>query len=196
MISYKFCPHFLLRVLVLEVVGLVVFGGVLLQARSISLQANAPKKSAEPATPQQDSDPLKRPRTQKQEQAAKRERLSKLDRDLLDVVAPIISDEELRAFKKLGTNAERTQFMEDFWDPRNAHPESEGNEFKEEYFRRLVYANERFSAGMPGSRTDRGRIYIIHGKPDSIESYPAGGPYQRTAQEGGGRTQVFPFEIW
>ncbi len=196
MISYKFCPHLFLRVLVLEVVGLVVFGGILVQARSINLQATAPKKSEEPVTPQQDQDPLKRPRTQKQEQAAQREKLSKPDRDFLNAVAPIISDEELQAFKKLGTNAERYQFMEDFWFHRNPHPESDINEFKEEYFRRVAYANERFSAGMPGSRTDRGRIYIIHGKPDSIDSHPAGGPYQRTAVEGGGSTQVFPFEIW
>ncbi len=196
MVSYKFCPYSFFRALVFGVAGLLVFGGILVQATNVNLQANAPKKSEEPITPQQNSDPLKRPRTQKQEQAAQREKLSKPDRDFLSTVGPIISDEELQAFKKLGTNAERAVFMETFWDKRNSRPESEVNEFKEEYFRRLAYANEHYSAGMPGSRTDRGRIYIIHGKPDSTESYPAGGPYQRTAQEGGGRTEVFPFEVW
>jgi len=61
---------------------------------------------------------------------------------------------------------------------------------------RIAYANERFASGIPGWKTDRGRIYIIWGKPDEIESHPSGGTYNRPIEEGGGTTSTFPFEIW
>jgi len=115
---------------------------------------------------------------------------------LNEVVPDIITGEERGAFKKLANNIERDNFIENFWQIRNPNPESPVNEFKEEHYRRLAYANEHFSAGIPGSRTDRGRIYIIHGAPDSIESQPMGGPYQRPADQGGGQTETYPFEIW
>ena len=60
----------------------------------------------------------------------------------------------------------------------------------------MQYANEHFSAGIPGWRTDRGRIYIVWGPPDEIESHPAGGQYQRQPGEGGGSTSTYPFERW
>ncbi|HSM84850.1 MAG TPA: GWxTD domain-containing protein, partial [Candidatus Limnocylindrales bacterium] len=104
--------------------------------------------------------------------------------------------EELSAFKKLTTNAERDQFIEQFWLRRDPTPDTAENEYKEEHYRRIAYANEHFAAGMPGWKTDRGRIYIMYGKPDSIDSHPMGGPYQRPDEEGGGTTETFPFEVW
>lgn len=108
----------------------------------------------------------------------------------------IITDEEMSAFKKLGTNAERDTFIEQFWQRRDPTPDTAENEYKEEHYRRLAYADEHFAAGIQGRNTDRGRIYIMYGKPDSTDSHPMGGPYQRPTQEGGGQTETYPFEVW
>ncbi len=89
-----------------------------------------------------------------------------------------------------------TQFIEQFWLRRDPTPDTEENEFREEHYRRIQYANEHFAAGIPGWRTDRGRIYIVWGAPDEIESHPSGGQYQRDQSEGGGSTSTYPFERW
>ncbi len=108
----------------------------------------------------------------------------------------IISPEEKSVFQKLTTPEEKEQFIEQFWYRRDPDPSTPTNEFKEEHYRRIAYANERFASGIPGWMTDRGRIYIIHGPPDEIESHPSGGTYERPMWEGGGTTSTFPFEIW
>ncbi|HWO00621.1 MAG TPA: GWxTD domain-containing protein [Blastocatellia bacterium] len=113
-----------------------------------------------------------------------------------DDVNYIITDEERRAFKALKTDEERDQFIEQFWLRRDPDPDTPENEYKEEYYQRIQYANEKFSSGIPGWKTDRGRIYIKFGKPDEIESHPSGGAYQRPSYEGGGSTSTFPFETW
>jgi len=110
--------------------------------------------------------------------------------------AYILSDEERLAWTRLGTDDEREQFIELFWRLRDPTPDTEENEFREEHYRRIAYANERFASGAPGWRTDRGRMYIKFGPPDEIDSRPSGGSYQRPAEEGGGITSVFPFEKW
>jgi len=115
-----------------------------------------------------------------------------LDQD----VRYIISPEEEQAFKLLGTDEERDQFIEQFWLRRDPTPDTEENEFREEHYRRIQYANEHYAAGIPGWRTDRGRMYIVWGAPDEIESHPSGGQYQRDTSEGGGATSTVPFERW
>jgi GWxTD domain-containing protein len=96
----------------------------------------------------------------------------------------------------LATDEEREQFIEQFWLRRDPSPDSQENEFKEEHYRRIAYANERYASGIPGWKTDRGRIYITFGPPDEIESHPSGGTYERPFEEGGGTTSTFPFEKW
>ncbi len=108
----------------------------------------------------------------------------------------IITDQEVAAFKSLKNDEEREQFVENFWLRRNPNPESPDNEFREQHYARIAYANEHFAAGKPGWRTDRGHVYIAYGKPDSIDSHPSGGNYQRPIDEGGGSTSTFPFEVW
>jgi len=108
----------------------------------------------------------------------------------------IISPEERSAFLQLETNEEREQFIEQFWLRRSSNPDLPDNDFKEEHYRRIAYANEHFASGIPGWRTDRGRIYIIWGKPDEIESHPTGGTYDRPQDEGGGSTTTYPWETW
>ena len=108
----------------------------------------------------------------------------------------IITGEEKKAFKMLKTDEERENFIENFWRRRDPNPDTEENEFVQEYYERIAYANENFTSGKPGWMTDRGRIYITWGKPDSVESRPMGGSYNRPSYEGGGTTTTYPFEIW
>jgi len=115
-----------------------------------------------------------------------------LDEDVVYIISP----EERSAFLHLSTNEEREQFIEQFWQRRNPDPDSPDNTFKEEHYRRIAYANEHFASGIPGWKTDRGRIYITWGPPDEIQSNPSGGTYERPAEEGGGETTTYPFEDW
>ncbi|MFZ0736694.1 MAG: GWxTD domain-containing protein [Candidatus Acidiferrales bacterium] len=115
-----------------------------------------------------------------------------LDEDVVYIITP----EERSAFLRLQTNEEREQFIEQFWLRRNPDPDSPENTFKEEHYRRIAYANEHYASGIPGWKTDRGRIYIMWGPPDEVDSHPSGGSYERPANEGGGETSTFPFEDW
>ena len=115
-----------------------------------------------------------------------------LEEDVLYILTP----EEKTAFLELNTDEEREQFIEQFWLRRDPTPDTIENEFREEHYRRIAYANERFSSGKPGWRTDRGRIYIAWGPPDEIESHPSGGTYYRPMEEGGGSTSTYAFEKW
>ena len=115
-----------------------------------------------------------------------------LDEDVVYIITP----EERSSFLHLTTNEEREQFIEAFWQRRNPDPDSADNTFKEEHYRRIAYTNEHYSSGVPGWKTDRGRIYIMWGAPDEIQSHPAGGSYSRPAEEGGGETSTYPFEDW
>jgi GWxTD domain-containing protein len=111
-------------------------------------------------------------------------------------VVYIISPEERSAFLQLETNEEREQFIEQFWLRRSSNPDMPDNDFKEEHYRRIAYTNEHYASGIPGWKTDRGRIYIIWGAPDEIESHPTGGTYDRPMEEGGGSTTTYPWERW
>jgi GWxTD domain-containing protein len=139
---------------------------------------------------QEQQDPTSKPRNVKPE-------LKKAYKDWLDKdVTYIITDEERKAFKKLATDDERERFIEEFWRRRDPDPDTDENEFKEEYYERIAYANEHFSSGIPGWKSDRGRIWIMYGKPDERETHPMGGSYERPSWEGGGNTTTYPFEIW
>ncbi len=132
----------------------------------------------------------------RRQKAIQKEMESPYKKWLQEEVPYIITNEERAAFKKLATDEEREQFIEQFWERRNPNPGSLENEFKEEYYRRIAYVNERFSSGIPGWKSDRGRIYIMYGPPDEIESHPSGGSYLRPPEEGGGETSTYPFETW
>ena len=108
----------------------------------------------------------------------------------------ILTQSERDAWKKLATDEERDQYITEVWRSRDPDPDTLENEFKEEFYERVAYANEHFSSGKPGRLTDRGRIYIKFGRPDSIESRPTGGSYEREPWEGGGSTTTYPFERW
>ncbi len=145
-------------------------------------------------------DPLKRRLTDREERERVKNTRAELKGEykkwLDEDVRWIITDEEQRAFKSLANDEERDQFIEQFWLRRNPNPDSPENEFRDEHYARIAYANEHFAAGKPGWMTDRGHIYIAYGKPDSIDSHPSGGNYERPMEEGGGNTSTFPFETW
>jgi len=160
----------------------------------------ADKKDKDPNTDTQGRDTIAKPLSEKE----KKKREAKLRKELEtpykkwlnEDVVYIITDEERQAFKRLQTDEEREQFIEQFWLRRDPTPDTVENEFKEEHYRRIAYSNERFASGIPGWKTDRGRIYIMYGPPDEIESHPSGGSYERPMEEGGGETSTYPFEQW
>jgi GWxTD domain-containing protein len=163
-------------------------------------------KTGDPASadsqkkPVSQEDPLKRPLNDKEKKANekrfKQEVSGSYKKWLDEDVRWIITDEERSAFKQLSNDEERDQFIEAFWQRRDPTPDTIENEFKEEHYRRIAYSNEHFAAGIPGWKTDRGRMYIMYGPADEIESHPSGGTYERPMEEGGGSTSTYPFEDW
>ena len=140
--------------------------------------------------------PMTEKERKKKEEKLRKELETPYRKWLNEDVAYIISDEERAAFKRLQTDEEREQFIEQFWLRRDPTPDTIENEFKEEHYRRIAYTNENFASGIPGWKTDRGRIYITYGPPDEKETHPSGGTYERPSEEGGGTTSTFPFEQW
>ena len=173
-------------------------------ASSASTESNQPSATApangSQAQPEQTVDPLNRKPSEKQKKEQKRAlkvELSKTYKKWLNEdVVWIITDEERAAFKQLSNDEERDNFIEAFWQRRDPTPDTEENEYKEEHYRRIAYANEHFAAGIPGWKTDRGRNYIMYGPADEVDSHPSGGTYERPMEEGGGETSTFPFEDW
>ena len=151
---------------------------LLVSLSTLSLSAQQPKRN-----------PEEQPRKVKPE-------LKKAYVEWINDVDPILTQAERDAWKKLATDDEREQFIKVVWDSRDPDPDTEENEFKEQFYERIAYANEHFTSGKAGRLTDRGRIYIKFGKPDEIESHPAGGAYERPSWEGGGSTSTYPFEKW
>jgi GWxTD domain-containing protein len=167
---------------------------LLLFSFSLSLLLTA--GSVAQAQSELDQTPASNAQSKKQNRKATKEMGPAYGTWLTDEVHEIITDAERRAFLQLSTNEERQQFIEIFWDRRNPEPDSPVNSYKEEHYRRLAYADEHFSSGILGRKTDRGRIYILWGTPDEIESHPTGGTYARPMSQGGGSTSTYPWELW
>jgi len=163
------------------------------KGKSDSENSNSAATSATSAS--QQDDPRKRPLAGKKFGKASKEG-SAYKNWADEEVRWIITEEEREAFKLLTNDEEREKFVEGFWNRRDPTPDTVENEFRDQYYQRVLYANERFSSGIPGSKTDRGRIYIVYGPPDEIESHPSGGTYDYPVSLGGGSTQTFPFELW
>ncbi len=170
--------------------GLTAYVLLLLPVAGQQAQAPGPNP---PAPPQNQ-------KLSKEQKQKMKKTLKELDNSfktwLNEDVTYIISPEERTAFLQLETNEEREQFIEQFWLRRSSNPDMPDNDFKEEHYRRIAYTNEHYASGIPGWKTDRGRIYIIWGAPDEIESHPTGGTYDRPTEEGGGSTTTYPWERW
>ncbi|HLI82996.1 MAG TPA: GWxTD domain-containing protein, partial [Bryobacteraceae bacterium] len=174
-------------------VGCLAGVGLMLSAadQSISTSSSSSDKPKETI-----AKPLSEKQKKKKEEQLRKELESPYKKWLNEDVAYIITDEERAAFKRLQTDEEREQFIEQFWLRRDPTPDTVENEFKEEHYRRIQYANDHFASGIPGWKTDRGRIYIVFGPPDERDEHPSGGTYERPPEEGGGETTTYPFEDW
>jgi len=178
----------------------VGFSAAVLCLGGVSLFAAAQSDKADKKTGTSAQETVAKPMTEKQrkkqEEKLRKELETPYKKWMSEDVAYIITDEERKAFKRLNTDDERQQFIEQFWLRRDPTPDTEENEYKEEHYRRIAYANDHYASGIPGWKTDRGRIYITFGPADEIESHPSGGSYQRPIEEGGGETSTYPFEKW
>ncbi len=177
-----------------------------LVAVSLIVPAVAQTQPTTPSTPEQSKsstqkqpevDPLKRQiddKTRKKQQKALKKEDPFAGWPDSDAVKWIITDEERDAFSKLTNDEEKENFIEMVWARRDPTPDTVENEYKEEHYRRVAYANEHFSAGKAGWLTDRGHIYIAWGPPDQIESHPTGGPVEGMTGQNGG--VAGPYEVW
>lgn len=93
-------------------------------------------------------------------------------KDFYEYARLIMTKPEKDIFLMLPDKEFRKEFIEDFWAKRDPDTFTEENEFKEEFYQRIEFANKRFIEGIPGWKTDRGRIYIYLGPPDKIEQRP------------------------
>ena len=193
----KVYSRFLVLFLFASFLGPVTFAAAQQSSPAAPTQATTGSSDGQES---QDADPLKRQLSDKQKKEnAKRfkNEISKTYKKWLDEdVIYIITPEERQAFMQLSNDEERDNFIEAFWQRRDPTPDTPENEYKEEHYQRIAYANEHFAAGVPGWKTDRGRIYITYGKADEIDAHPSGGSYERPIDEGGGETSTYPFEDW
>jgi GWxTD domain-containing protein len=162
--------------------------------------AQSKSKNDKKASSDSQRETIARPMTEKAKKQAearlKKELETPYKKWLNEEVIYIITDEERKAFGDLKTDEERQQFIEQFWLRRDPTPDTEENEYREEHYRRIAYANDQFASGIPGWKTDRGMIYVKYGPPDEREEHPSGGTYDRPIEEGGGTTTTYPFEKW
>ncbi len=182
----KSCSAFL-RFLVGTAAASLIAAALIAQNNSSSSSSAAPETVAKPLTKKQ---------LAKKQKELEKEIQGPWKKWLNEDVVYIITDQEKRAFKQLKTDEERQQFVESFWQRRDPTPDTEENEYKEEHYRRIAYANDHYASGIPGWKTDRGMIYIKYGAADEIDSHPSGGSYERPIEEGGGETSTYPFEDW
>jgi GWxTD domain-containing protein len=178
-------------------IGCLAGVGLMLSAADQSNTTTTSSSSSSSDKPKETiAKPLSEKQKKKKEEQLRKELETPYKKWLQEDVAYIITDEERTAFKRLQTDEEREQFIEQFWLRRDPTPDTVENEFKEEHYRRIQYANDHFASGIPGWKTDRGRIYIVFGPPDERDEHPSGGTYERPPEEGGGETTTYPFEDW
>jgi len=184
----------LLRLLCLSALCALV--ALLVVRTPAQTQSQTQSQSQSTAPPKTIARPLTEKEKKKRDEKLRKELETPYKRWLEEDVVYIITDAEKKTFKALQTDDEREQFIEGFWLRRDPTPDTEENEYREEHYRKIAYANEHYASGIPGWKTDRGRIYITYGPPDEIESHPSGGTYDRPYEEGGGTTSTYPFEKW
>ncbi len=160
----------------LSCVSLCALLAVLVGSSAAQTQSDTKPNTAKKETV---AKPMTDKQKKKQEEKFRKELETPWKKWLNEEVVYIITDEEKKSFHSLATDDEREQFVEQFWLRRDPTPDTEENEYREEHYRRIAYANERFASGIPGWKTDRGKIYIEYGPADEVESHPSGGTYER-----------------
>jgi len=175
----------------------VVFSlAVVVSGSALPAQDSDKATTGSSANPETIAKPLTKRQLAKKQRDLEKELAGPWKKWMNEDVSYIITDEEKQSFKRLKTDEERQSFVESFWLRRDPTPDTEENEYKEEHYRRIAYANDHYASGIPGWKSDRGMIYIKYGAADEIESHPSGGSYERPMEEGGGETSTYPFEQW
>ncbi len=146
-----------------------------LAAASLVAQNKQATSSSSSSNSETVAKPLTKKQIAKKQKELERELAGPWKKWLNEDVVYIITDEEKKAFSRLRTDEERQSFVESFWLRRDPTPDTEENEYKEEHYRRIAYANDHYASGIPGWKTDRGMIYIKYGPADEIDSHPSGG---------------------
>jgi GWxTD domain-containing protein len=190
---------------------IVLMGGLVLAvvpSRAVAQDQDQSQDQTQAQSSDQSQDQSQDKAEKRREQKREKNRKEKSDRELKKELEPqyknwldqdvvyIITPEERHTFLHLSTNEEREQFIEAFWQRRNPDPDSAENTYKEEHYRRIAYANEHYASGIPGWKTDRGKIYIMWGPPDEVDSHPTGGTWDRPMDQGGGETTTYAYEDW
>jgi len=111
--------------------------------------------------------------------------LSNEECDLMFTRSKLVSmSKEIDQYEELDSLDIKRKFLYEFWKKRDAEPKTAKNEFKELYFKRVGYADDKFgSFSIKGSKTERGRVYILYGRPSDTERHPSSSEYK-------------PYEIW
>lgn len=118
------------------------------------------------------------------------DRYSRLhDAELDSAYAPLVhimESDERGVYEGLSLEGKRN-YLRRFWAKRDPTPGTSANEAEVDYYRRILVANRRYreggAAGIPGWRTDRGRVYIRYGDPDETLRRPQAG-------------STPPYEVW
>ena len=157
-------------------------------------------QDAGPAPDKKKDKTVAKPMTDKQrrqqQEKLKKELETPYKKWLTEDVGYIISDEERKAFKVLQTDEEREQFIEQFWLRRDPTPDTEENEYREEHYRRIAYANQYFASGIPGWKSDRGMIYIKYGPPDERDQHNGAVPSSVPSRKAAAKPACIPYEDW
>lgn len=96
----------------------------------------------------------------------------------------IATQKEIDQYKKLDSLNAKREFLYNFWKQRDPDPSTPVNEFKEDYMKRVEYANKNFGLyTKEGYLTDRGRVYLMYGEPDQRDFYPS-------------ESNMKPYEVW
>lgn len=89
-----------------------------------------------------------------------------------DQIKYLAKPEELKLYDRLAP-AGKEQFILNFWRSKDPTPETPENEYMQNYFSRIDYANKHFKGrnNAAGSNSDMGRIFIVYGQPDDVENH-------------------------
>jgi GWxTD domain-containing protein len=103
--------------------------------------------------------------------ASARLQLDPGSRNFYETAQLVMTGEEEEIFRRLPDAESRREFIADFWKKRDPDPDTDINEFKQEFEQRIAYANKHFVEGRRGMNTDRGRIYVYLGPPDKTDYF-------------------------
>ncbi|MBN1754578.1 GWxTD domain-containing protein [bacterium] len=100
--------------------------------------------------------------------------LFQIDQDYEEIIGQLRYIANKAEIEKLenAPDDQKIILWEAFWKAKDPTPDTDKNELKEEFYRRVDHVNDKYSGIKKGWQTDRGRIFIIYGEPDEVETHP------------------------